>query len=493
MTGPGVRAWAGTVALIAIAGTLLLAYGACARHGPALADEHIYLAGARHFAQTGGLGARYYDADAILKQGHPHQDAHSPGFVLILGALMAVVHGAYWTAVGLNAVCYVTSALLVRSLARSLGLDGPRAWTAAALYLTLPVFLPYVFWVMSEIVLATLLLASLAVAAKHGTNLAGSVAAGLFFGAALLVRETAVFGLPAVLGLLWKRGRPAPFLGSLAAFVLLLYLPLNAHRAGGAAIWRLPWGAESGLEVATAAGRADLVRAASLGLEHVRWNLDALAQAPGAERGVLGCYTLIVLVGLLGWRRQTETARPLLAGLTLGWLALTGVLLSLYSITSWDGFRFLMTLMPAALPPLVSALAGADDRMRRLWVLGGIALLGLAVDGATLRLVNVYKTSRQARQQQLADYLDRQLPGPLVRVAVVNGWLFGLRRYPVEVISSLPERASEIRALERAVWFDYLVLPPDSSLAAKLEGRLHYRLLNDGDAGAPVRIYRRQP
>ena len=54
------------LALAALAAALLAGYGFLTRWGPALADEYVYLSGARHFARTGSLDARFYDARAIL-------------------------------------------------------------------------------------------------------------------------------------------------------------------------------------------------------------------------------------------------------------------------------------------------------------------------------------------------------------------------------------------------------------------------------------------
>src|SRR5205814_1799473 len=59
---PDARALGDRLAIAAAAFLLLAAYGAAVRQGPALADEFVYLGGARHLAHTGSLAARYYDA-----------------------------------------------------------------------------------------------------------------------------------------------------------------------------------------------------------------------------------------------------------------------------------------------------------------------------------------------------------------------------------------------------------------------------------------------
>lgn len=486
--------WTRTPVLLGVAAILLVVYGTQARHGPALADEHVYLAGARYFSETGSLNARYYDYDAILKQGHPHQDAHSPGYVLILGAAMVLSREGYWTAVALNALAYVAGALLLRSLSRSLGLGERQASLAAALYLVLPVLLPYVFWVMPSLVLAMLFIAALACAARFGHRVPGALLAAIAFGAALLVRETAVFGLPALLALIWRRGRIVPFLGGLVGFVLLVYLPLNADRAGGADIWRLPWGARAAAQATKAVRQGDVARAAAIVAERARWNLEQLTgeETPWAEKGTLGMYALLVLAATLGRRRHGAEMRIFHAGLVVGWLALVAILLALYVIVWWDGFRFLMTLMPAFVPVVVSTLAAGSVSFWRLSALG-IGVLSVAVDAGMLAAVNEYKISRQKRWDGISSYVERYLAGaPLFRVVLQNGWVLGLRRYPVEVVSSVPKTGGEIRALEQAVWFDYLVLPGDSPLAEEMAGRARFRRVNDDDPQPPLLIYRRR-
>ena len=49
----------------------------------------------------------------------------------------------------------------------------------------------------------------------------------------------------------------------------------------------------------------------------------------------------------------------------------------------------------------------------------------------------------------------------------------------------------DLRLLERAVWFEYLVLPGDTPLAAEMEARPKYRRVNGEDPAPPLRIYRR--
>lgn len=499
---PRLRWWTGSFGVLVAATLMLFAYGSLARHGPALADEHIYLAGARFLAETGSLNARFYDYDAILKQGHPHQDAHSPGFVLFLGALMFLLGGDYWTAVALNVLAYVAGALLLRSLCRSLGLGQRETVTAVLLFLALPALLPYVFWVMPEVLLAALFLFALAAAAREGPRVLWGLLAALGFGLALLVRETALFGLPAVAALLWPRRRLLPFSLGLAGFVLLVYAPLNTNRAGGPVIWRLPWGADAAMGTAAAVRTGDLARVVEIVGERTTWNLQQLVkdETPWTEKGALGLYLAVAVATALTWRRQAPQLRRLLLALLAGWLALVGILMCFYVIVWWDGFRFLMTLMPAFLPALGYGLwsRASASLPRAGWRLAtcvGVVLLSgmLLVDAGMLGFLNQYKLSRQRRWDAIASYVDRHLGNTRVlRIALQNGWAFGLRRYPVEVISSVPKTIHEVRALEKAVAFDYLVLPGDTPLADAMARNGRFRRINVDDDDAPLLIYRRR-
>jgi hypothetical protein len=473
----------------------VLACGPLARHGPALADEFVYLAGAEHFARTLSLDARFYDAEAILRIGHPHQDVHAPGYVILLGTLMAAVRGAYWTAVSLNVVAFVASALLVRGLAGALGASPSAAWAAGALYLVLPAFLPYVFWAMAEVVLGALFLAALFAAAVRGESRGGAVLSGLLFGLAFLVRESALFGLPALFALLLGRGRVKAFVAAVLLFLVLVYAPLSRHRApGGANFWAPTSGRVFGFETVQAARGGRLGAAALLIVERASRNLGELlspATAP-VEKGILATYALMVLGASAGWRGSGPLARRMLAGLWVGLALMVAVLFGVYVIAQWSGFRYLMFLMPALLPSLVVPLGGSGPIFRRAALPALLLAASLVLDARTLALLNAYKASRQKRQEGIAAYVERYVDTRrLTRVGLTNGWLFGLRHYPAEVISSVPDGGGELRLLERAVWFDYLVLPGDTPLAGEMAGRLKYRRVNGEDPEPPLLVYRR--
>jgi hypothetical protein len=483
------RRWPRHAALAALGLSLLAVYGLATRHGPALADEFIYLAGARHLATTGSLDARYYDANAILRQGHPHQDNHSPGYVILLGGLTWLFKGSYWTAVALGAAAYLSAPFLVGSLSRRLGFDERAAWVAGALVLVLPPFLPYVYWALAESVLPSLFLLTLVVAARSEGGLRGGFATGLLFGFTFLVRESALFGLPAVLALLKSRRAVAAALVAAVLFGVFVYAPLGRRRSAGASnFWDPSSGKEFGFQVVKAAREGDLPGAIRGALARARGNLDELASgSTNVERGILLALALLPALAVTRWREWSPRQRLFLAALLAGWLGIVGVMTCVYVLARWAGFRYILFLAPPFLP----FLAVPARRLRYVPVVA-FALFSIGLDLGVFRILTDFKVSRQKRQSGIAAYVERYLdPRGLVRIALPNGWLFGLKHYPVEVISSLPEGGAELRMLERAVWFDALVLPGDTELQEEMKGRAKYRRLNGEDVNPPLLVYRR--
>lgn len=483
-------------ALAALAGALLLGYGLLTRHGPALADEYVYLAGAKHLARTGSLDARFYDAQAVLLGGIPQQDVHDPGYVLLLGALTAVVRGGYWTAVALNVVAYLAGAWLVHRLARELAFGERTAWVAAALYLVLPAYLPFVFWVLPEVILGTLLLAGLVLAVRGGDRAWGAVLAALAVGLGLLVRESMAFGLPAVVAVLWRRGRLRAFAATLVVFVALVQLPLSRHRApGGVNFWDAPTDGprRGGFAVVHAARRGDLPAMLGYAWARVRGNARLLGHTGASELAILALFVLIPAWALLGRRSGGLLARRCLLGLIAGWAGLLASLVVLFVVGRWSGLRYLAFFMPPLLPWAARTVDEPRAARARWAVPAALAAACLTLDAQVLRVHNAYKASRQTRQEGISSYLERAIgTRPITRVAVPNGWRFGLEHYPVEVISSLPQTSRELRLLERAVWFDYLVLAADSPLAGEWDARPgRYLRVNLGDPTAQLNVYRR--
>ncbi len=476
--------------LLALGTLLLLAYGLATLHGPALADEFIYLGGARHFAETGSLDARYYDARALVERGYPHHDVHTPGYVILLGAAIALVGGTYWTAVALNAAAYLAGALLLCGLSRALGCSPSRAFWAGVVFLLLPVHLPYVFWAMAELTLGALLLATLFLSVRYGHKTWGAVLAGLAFGLGFLVRESLLFALPALVVVLWRRRRLTYGLGTIVAFVALVYVPLSRDRApGGANFWAPSSGTAFGYEAVQAAETGDLVRAGAVAADRAVQNLREVATAGWAEKGILVLLLVVPIWAFVRCRATPGLDRHVLWALGAGWAVIVVLLFTVYVVGRWSGLRYMLFLVPAFVPWLVASgsRAAAPPRAPTLVLVTAGALLNVA----TLGVFNDYKASRQKRQNGIAAYVEKYVPVAPARIVLPNGWLYGLRHAPVEVISSLPASGQELRLLERELFFDCLVVPGDSPLGPELDGRKRYRRLNAGETDPPLRIYAR--
>jgi len=486
------RAWLERLALCALAAAALALYGRELRWGPALADEFIYLAGARHVAEAASLDARFYDASAILKVGHPHKDVHAPGYVLLLGLAMKLVGPTFDVAVALNALLFVAGALLVRELALGLGVGGRAAFLSGIVFLLLPGCLPYVFWAMAEIPLVVLGAAALAVAARWPDR-SGALGAGLLLGLALLLRESAIFLLPPLLVLLRPPGRliaGAAFL----AFAALVYYPLTRDRAPGGA--NVLSGAQGGVvahQVVQSVARGRLGNALSWAALRASDNAKELAgpATSDTERAILATFVVLPALGLLGFGTLEARSRRFLVALCASWLAIVALLFCVLVVGRFSGFRYLLVMMPGFVPVAVAALW-----RRRAWLALPALLAGLlAVCLGTRAIFQDYKASRQRRQERLTEYVDRSISRgsqPARRVVLTSGWLFGWQRYPTEVISSLPPGGGgQLRALEQAVSFEYLVLPGESPLREELDGRARYRRLNAGETDPPLLVYER--
>ena len=473
--------------VLAAAAFLLVAYGTSVRLGPALADEFIYLSGARHFARTGSLDARYYDANAILARGHPHQDVHAPGYVLILGAFDRVAGTTNAAAIALNVIALAAAAWLAYALAGALGLEPARRRLAALLALLLPGALPYVFWAMAETVLTALVLLAIVVAAHPREDRPWmGMAAGLVLGLAFVVRESALFALPAVLVLLGPRARRTA-LAAFVAVLLLVYAPLSRDRApGGANFWIPTGGRAFGFEAVQAAGGGRVGAALALIGRRAAMNAAELAglSTTWTERGILAVYLALPLLALAGWRAHSPRSRRYLIALLAGFVAIVALLFGVYVVAQWSGYRYVMFLMPGFLPLVLPP-------GRRGWITaGGVAVPAVLLLLGVRTIFNDYKSSRQRRQLAIADYVDRHLPAAPERIILPNGWLYGWRHYPTEVISSLADGGA-LRRLERKVPFDYVVVPAGTPLEQDTQSRLRYQRVDPADPEAPLAIYRR--
>ena len=483
---PGSGSLRDRLVILAAAAVLLVGYGLAVRQGPALADEFVYLGGARHFARTGSFDARYYDADAILRRGYPHQDVHAPGYVIILGAFELVAGAGNAAAVALNVAAYLAAALLAYALARALEVDPGRARTVGLLMLLLPGVLPYVYWAMPETVLVAIVLAALVLAAGGEDRPWRALAAGAVLGLGFLVRESTLFALPALMGLLRGRARRAA-LASFVVLLLLVYAPLSRHRApGGANFWAPSSGRAFGFEAVQAARGGRVAAAAALVGRRVRMNAAELVgpSTTWTERGILATFAALPILALARWPAHSPRARRYLIGLLVGCGALVALLFGVYVVAQWSGLRYALFLMPGFLPLVL------PEGRRARAVVGALVASGLLLLLGVRAIFNDYKVSRQKRQAGIADYVERYVPAPPERIVLANGWLYGWRHYPAEVVSSLPD-GEALRKLERAVPFSYLVVPAGSALQQDTETRGRYERVNAADPDPPLVIFRR--
>jgi hypothetical protein len=476
-------------ALVGVA--LTLGYGAALRyHGLGIPDEFIYLAGAKRLVHDGSLDACFYRTEAILERGYPHQDDHAPGYVLLLGAAFLLLPHTYWGAVALNVAAMAAAAWLVALLGRELGAEQP--WVGAALLFVLPTVLAYVFWIMAEVALATLVLAALVAAARLGGRSWGAAAAGVLLGTAFLVRESALFVLPALLTLLPRRRAVALCLGGFLAFGLLVYAPLSVRRApGGANFWVPTSGRAFGYQSVAAAREGRVSAALSAMGQRASANWKEVVAAPRTEQGFLLIFLALPAVALAGWRRHSPRARRFYAALSLAWLAMVVLLTGVYVLARWSGFRYLMVLMPAFLPALASAARVPRPPVLRWWPPAAVFVAGLALLVSTHRILDPFKATSSSAPALFA-YLERHFAGkPPRTVLYFRGYELALADPPIEVIFTLPADQRELRRLENAVWFDYVVLSPGQELRKVLNHRRRYRLVNGDDPTAPVQIYAR--
>jgi hypothetical protein len=492
------RGLAPGVVLLAAAASALFVYGARTRHGPALVDEYMYLAGARYFAERGLLHARFYAWQDLVRLGYPHQDMHAPGYTLLLGAVSWLLSPGYWSAVALNVAAYLATAFLIVSLGRAIGLREAHAAAAGVLALLLPAFLPYTFWVLFEVPHAALFAAAFVCAVRFGGRPPGAAAAAALYGLCLLVRESALVGLPALVAALWL-GRLRVFFLTLSLFLAGLYVPLSLERSIGFRFWEQPWGAAAaGPSVVEAAVRGDLAGVFAAAAHRAAFNLEQYwsPATTTAERATLAVFAVLPLLAL---PHVIGSERRLLTGLFLSWAAFWALLVFVYVAVWWGGLRYIMFLLPPFLPWVVQTLVGARParagaRFGGGWLLlAALALLLTSINAQILGVLTRFKETRQARQEGLTRYVERYVEaGQLSRVVVENGMHFGLSHYPVEVVVDAPEDRGQLQELERVVWFDYLVLRSDRPLARKLGRRsARYQRRNADDPEAELAVFER--
>lgn len=448
--------------------------------GPSLADEFVYLAGGLRFANTNSLESTYYYTDAILSVGHPHQDAHSPGYVMILGVVNRILGPGSTSAVALNVVSLLISLGLLWSLALHLGRPRiARLLTASAV--AIPALLPYTSWVMPEWPVAASSLGALWVAVLWGERPFGAILAGLALGACVFIRESGIFLVPVLIllvGLSWFR--LSLFVSAFLTFGYLVWVPLNAARPPVATA---PVSGSAGNTTALRALREGrIATATSLFADRAKRNLSALPHAGYEQQCALLLSLLLPAFAWVSWGESTPRARSALVGLSVGLVSMIAVTVLLSDLVGWNGPRYWTILVIAFYALLPEPVRG----VRRL-ALCLLVILSAVVTVSVLFTFREFKSRGSSTNEVV--YFDRYAPpGSYSRVIWQNGYKLGIERYPAEVIVSIPQTRKEYRALERALWFDYVVL---STWQNVLDADGHYALVNTADPDPLVKIFRR--
>lgn len=466
--------------VLALAGVAAaLALGLSARL-PALADEFVYLAGAERFAEARSLASTYYFTDSIMAIGHPHQDAHSPGFVIVLGTLSRVFGSGYDGAVALNVVALLVSVWLVWSLSYHLG--RPRAVRLMAVVtVTIPALLAYTAWVMPEWLVMALSLTTLWLAVRLGTRPSGALLCGLSLGVCVLVRESGIFLIPALIPLIGaSRLRLSLFGGSFLVFQLLIFAPLNAGRPPVATT--AVSGSAGNTRAFSAIREGRILAAAEEFVKRTERNLANLPQAGYGQQLSLALLLAMPMLSWIAWPELEGRARLTLIGLSAGFVAMVAATLTVSDLVSWNGPRY-WTILATAFLALFPA-PSSTPRRAALFIFIALNLV------TTLSVLNMFRQfkSHGSSTDEVA-YFDRYVsPGSYARVVWQNGYKLGVAHYPAEVIVSIPQTEQEFRVLERAIWFDYVVVPVWQDA---LDARGRYVLVNGTDPDPLLKIFRR--
>jgi hypothetical protein len=115
----------------------------------------------------------------------------------------------------------------------------------------------------------------------------------------------------------------------------------------------------------------------------------------------------------------------------------------------------------------------------------------LALDAWQVQFFNRYKLSDHDDQTRnaryLSSYIDRFQPARIVS----RSFLYGLERYPVEVVWSLPRDGPELAALNERIGYEFLSIHEKHPLRHVLVRNPRYARVNRDDRGAEFLIFRR--
>jgi hypothetical protein len=479
------------VGLLLIGGFVSWAAWERSFHAVAWPDECIYLVGARNVIERGTLDTSFYLTYSLLRQGYPHRDPHMPGYTLALSPFVAVLGPTLAAAGALNILAYLASILLVFDLASQLLANSRLAALAAALFAVLPPLPGYLFVAYAEPLITFLMLATLALSLR-ARGWRSAAVAGLVFGLGCVVRETLLAALPLHVVALRKREVWRGFLPGLAGALLVAFVPLSRNRA------QYPGGYLSSVLAELQGPDASVGDALSLVATNLSRNLsDVVAARPASsvEDATLLFFALLACVAALSLPALPPRGRRLLIATLVCFGCVVGAAFTLYVVRArqgtWAGVRTFMPWSPLLLVFAAAALARLRSR-----VVAGVALLILTasmlwLDAWQAQFFYRYKQSDHEDEKRRATYVESRLDGLAPTRVVGRLFLYGYQRYPVEVIWSLPRDGAELRALERALPFGYVVINWRSPLRAALIGNPRYYRLNKDDRDAELLIWRR--
>jgi hypothetical protein len=454
-------------------------------------DEAIYLVGARNVAERGSLDTNFYLAYSLLRRGYPHRDVHMPGYILALAPFVKAKGTTLWAGVALNLILYGGCILLVYALARGVLEDEWQAAAATALFTVLPPFPGYLHIVYPELLVAFAQLAALAWLV-HARGMAGAVAAGVLYAAGALARETLLVSLPLYFARLPRREFWRGFAPAAAATLLLVVAPLSRDRAVHPnALYPsvLEEARRSEAPVATLAGTV---------WRNVALNLRLTAAArptSNPEDAVLLLMAGLAAATLAARRRLPPASRPLAGATLLSLGVLLLAVLTLYVVRErggvWGGVRALMPWAPVLLILATPLLFTVRRRAVTAALVLACGLGFAALDRWQSYFFFRYKQSDYEDQARNADYIARYLDAHRPARIASRSFLYGLSRYPVEVIWSLPRDGPELKALNDAVPYEFLVIHEKSPLRYTLMDNPRFLRVNKEDRGAEFLIWRR--
>jgi hypothetical protein len=454
-------------------------------------DEAIYLVGARNVAERGSLDTNFYLTYSLLRRGHPHRDVHMPGYILALAPFVKAYGATLTAGVVLNAILYAGCILLVAAFARRVLADEAQAAAATLLFVVLPPFPGYLHIVYPEILVAFAQLAALTWLV-HARGIAGAIVAGVLYAGGALVRETLLVSLPVFFVRLPRRDFWRGFAPAAVATLLLVVAPLSRDRAVHPnALY------PSVLEEARRSD-APLRTLATTVWRNVETNVrlgGAASPRTNPEDAVLLLMVALAAAALVArWRRPPESRR--LTDATLLSLALLlAAVLALYVVRErggvWGGVRAFMPWTPVLLVLAMPLVFAARRAVVAIALCAAMAAGFLALDRWQCYFFYRYKYADHEDQDRAATYMSKYLdPYRPTRVAA-RAFLYGLTHYPVEVVWSLPRDGPELKALNDAVPYDFLVIHEKSPLRFTLIDNPRFLRMNKDDRGAEFLVFRR--